>query len=345
MDIHHDYSGNQIGKYYLIHKLGNGGFGAVYKAFDVILKAEKAVKILEVNNPQKAFQLFTEASIPYKCRHNNIIRINSGEIIQFQNELVFVVDMELVNGESIDSLLRHTYISVIDSLNIMRDILFAVEYSHLQGVIHRDIKPANILIDNGIPKLSDFGLSVAMGDEINPQKWYITHAAPEIFVDNSNATIQTDIYALGITMYRMTNGITDWNLLLRGITNANLLMKSGKLMDNLPVAPYVPNKVSKIIKKACKRLPEDRYGSAMEMRNAIEKLCPVFNWKMIEDDFWKGVAIGHPIKEIYFEYKRNQVSVIVTNNGRKSSQDSKGFTDIIQAKKYMMDYIRNTTLK
>lgn len=116
MDIRLDYSGNELGKYYLIQKLGNGGFGAVYKAHDRILGVEKAIKILEVTDPKEAFKLFSEAAIPYKCSHNHIIKINGGEIIGFNDELVFVVDMELANGESLDSLLKHTYISVIDCL-------------------------------------------------------------------------------------------------------------------------------------------------------------------------------------------------------------------------------------
>ena len=68
-------------------------------------------------------------------------------------------------------------------------------------IIHRDIKPANILMDNGIPKLSDFGLSTALGSVIVPWKWYRSHAAPETFVSDSVATIETDIYAIGITLY------------------------------------------------------------------------------------------------------------------------------------------------
>lgn len=60
MDIENDYSGEEIGKYKLIAKLGNGGFGAVYKAVDRVLNAEKAIKILEVSNPRKAYELFNE---------------------------------------------------------------------------------------------------------------------------------------------------------------------------------------------------------------------------------------------------------------------------------------------
>lgn len=345
MDIHNDYSGAYLGKYFLINKLGNGGFGAVYRAYDRILCVEKAIKILEVTDSKKALELFSEAAIPYKCRHNNIIKINGGELIQFNNEVVFVVDMDLANGESIDSLLRHKYISVIDSLNIIRDILFAVEYSHLQGVIHRDIKPANILLDNGVPKLSDFGLSSALGQVIIPWRWYRTHAAPETFADNSIATIQTDIYALGITMYRMVNNIPDWSLFLQGIPNSEALMRNGKLIERLPMSPCVPDKVHRIIKKACNKLPEKRYGSAMEMRNAIEKINHLYNWEYIEENHWRGVAKNQPYKEIYVEYTRNAIKVVVTNNGRKSTKDTKCFEDIIQARNYIMDYMKHTTVK
>lgn len=345
MDIRFDYSGNELGKYYLIQKLGNGGFGAVYKAFDRILGAEKAIKILEVTDPNEAYKLFCEAAIPYKCGHNHIIKINGGEIIPFNKKMLFVVDMELANGESIDSILKHSYISVIDCLNIIRDVLFAVEYSHLQGIIHRDIKPANILMDNGVPKLSDFGLATALGDIIIPWRWYKTHAAPETFVNNSVATVQTDIYAIGMTLYRMLNRVTDWDLFLQGIPNSDEFIRNGKLIDKLRVAPYVPSKVFKIVRRACSKLPEDRYSSAMEMRNAIEKISPFYNWKIVEEDYWRGEAKGFPLKEIYVEYKRDSVKVIVLNNNRRSSQDMRAFSDIFQARQYMMEYIKKTSIK
>lgn len=345
VDINKDYSGNQFGKYYLIEKLGNGGFGAVYRAHDQILGVEKAIKILEVSNPNEAYKLFSEASIPYKCQHANIVKINSGEIIDFNGEFVFVVDMELANGKSVDSTLKTGFISTNESLDIIRNILFAVEYSHIQGIIHRDIKPANILLDKGVPKLADFGLSTALGTVIVPWKWYVTHAAPETFVNDSIATVQTDIFAIGMTLYRMVTGISDWNLFIQSIPNAQSLMKNGRLINNLPLASYVPDKVYKIIKKACHADPQKRYKTASDMRNAIEKLSPQYDWRRMNDFYWVGNAMGQSQKEINLELKKSVINVVVRNNGRKSSKDSEKFSDLDGAKKYMFEYIKGTTLK
>lgn len=340
-----DYSGNTIGKYYLISRIGNGSFGVVYRAFDRVLSVEKAIKILEVSNPKEAYKLFSEAAIPYNCTHNNIVKINNGELINFNGEIVFVVDMELINGFSVEEILKRSEASVVWSINVIRNLLFAVEFSHIQGNIHRDIKPANILIDNGIPKLSDFGLASALGSVIIPWKWYRTHAAPETFVNASIATVQTDIFALGMTLYRMVNGIADWNLFLSSIPNAENLIVSGKLIDKLPKSPIVPDKVYRIIKKACNKSPEKRYSSATEMRNAIEKLLLLYDWKPIDDYHWRGQTLGGPIKEIYIESKRKHVEVVVTNNNRKSSHDSRKFENIIEATNYMFEYIKETTIQ
>lgn len=344
MDIHNDYSGQEIGKYYLIEKLGNGGFGAVYRARDRVLNSDKAIKILAVNNPKEAYNLFSEAAIPYKCKHNHIIKINSGEIFTYNGEAIFVVDMDLANGESIESILKKKYISIIDSLNIIKDILFAVEYSHLNGIIHRDIKPANILMDNGVPKLSDFGLSTALGSIIIPWKWYATHAAPETFIDDSIATIATDIYAIGITLYRMVNNISNWDLFLNGIRNAEKHMESGNLINKLPMANYVPTKVQRIIKKACKKEPDKRYKSASEMRNAIEKLKLLYDWHPVNQDYWKGVHIGYPCKEVYINKKQKIVEVIVLKNGRRQLSECSKFLKLTDAQAYMYDYIKESTL-
>lgn len=343
MDISLDYSNSSIGKYRLVRKLGNGGFGAVYVAFDSVLRVEKAIKILEVTNPKEAHKLFTEAAIPYKCKHPHIININGGELFNFNGEKVFVIDMDLVNGSSVDYLLKNQYISIQYSLNIIKNILFAVEYSHLQNIIHRDIKPANILLDNAVPKLADFGLATALGSLIIPWRWYRTHAAPETFDDESIATVETDIFALGMTLYRMVNGIADWDSFLCNIPNREVLIHSGKLISVLPFHPIVPQKICRIIKKACHKDPSKRFHSASEMRNKIECLNYKYDWNCINPHSWIGKHREAPTKEIYLEKTRNSNKIVIKNNGRRSCQDSRQFATEKEAVTYMHEYINGNT--
>ena len=89
-----DYSNKMIGKYKLISKLGSGFFGSVYLAIDSVLKVEKAIKIMDVTDPQQASKLFKEAELPYKCDHNNIIKIFGGSIEIFDKTPCFVIEME-----------------------------------------------------------------------------------------------------------------------------------------------------------------------------------------------------------------------------------------------------------
>lgn len=344
MDINLDYSGQNLGKYQLIKKLGNGSFGAVYMAHDVVLDDNKAIKILSVSDPKTAYDLFNEAAIPYKCQHINIVRINSAELLQYNGGLEFIIDMQLINGGSLEELLINSHISIIDSLRMMKDILFGLEFSHLQGIIHRDLKPANILIDNGVPKISDFGLATTSNCFINPWRWYVTHAAPETF-SSSVATIETDIYAIGMTMYRIVNNIKDWRSLLRTIPMADTLMETGKLINKLQFEPYVPKAVERIIKKACCTDPCKRYHSAAEMRNAIEKLKFQYNWHEINDWHWEGVSETLPKKEITLCRKNTHADVTVLNNRRRSLCDCKRFVDSSEAEEYFFEYILNTTLQ
>lgn len=344
MDTKFDYSGKELGKYLLLRKLGNGSFGAVYKALDRVLNVEKAIKILEVSDPTEACKLFNEAAIPYECKHNNVIKINSGELIQFNSKVVFVVDMELASGPSLEGLLKDKFVPVCDSVRYIKDILFAVEFSHLKRIIHRDIKPANILLDNGVPKLSDFGLSTALGDLAIPSVWYITHAAPEIFSNKSIATVETDIFALGMTMCRMVNNISDWRTFTQSIPQAKELIREGKLINQIKFEPYVPRRIQAIIKRACHVSPEKRYRSAADMRNDLERIRLLYNWSMVDDEFWEGTCSGQPDKEIYLRKKRNAIDVLVKNNKRKSSQDSREFKDMTEAKDYLFEYIRKTTV-
>ena len=350
MDHNIDYSGKFCGKYKLLKKLGKGSFGSVYLALDTVLKVQKAIKIMDVSNPQQAIELFKEAELPYKCNHNNIIKILGGSIEAFESNACFVIEMEVAQNGSIESLLKKNQLSIVDSVDIIKGVLFALQHSHNLGIIHRDIKPANILLNNKTPKLSDFGLATTF-NEVLPQNslWYITHAAPEIGTTNT-PSVQTDIYALGMTFYRMVNCIDDWYTYLNKIKNANTWLQKGTFVEKVGFAPYVPTKLTRIVRKACKPQTKDRYLSASEMRDDLEKLVPKINWIRINQDEWLGTSATqkHSAKIVI---KRNAVHVEIKINNRSVGSDSKKYDttnqdkNLSNAREYLNCYIAKTMFK
>lgn len=143
----------------------------------------------------------------------------------------------------------------------------------------------------------------------------------------------------------MVNGISDWELFLQSIPDVKNALESGKLINKLPMLPIIPEKVIRIIKKACNIEPQKRYSSASEMRNAIEKLQPLYSWIKISEYNWKGSSVGNPQKEICIEPNKKPINVSIYNNNRKSSSDSKKFAEMMQAKDYVYNYIKQTTIK
>ena len=180
---------------------------------------------------------------------------------------------------------------------------------------------------------------------IIPWRWYRFHAAPETFVDCSVATVETDIFALGMTMFRMVNNISNWSLFLQNITNFESLIITGKLIGKIQQEPYVPLKIQRIIRKACNPLPEKRYHSAAEMRHSLERIHFLYNWFMIDNYHWTGTSTGLTKKDIYLEMKSKSVNVVVKNNGRCSSTDSRNFGNLEEAMAYLFEYIKATTIQ
>jgi len=339
MDNNLDYSGARIGKYYLIKKLGKGNFGAVYRAKDMVLETEKAVKILTINNPQEVQNAFNEAAIPYKCKHKNIVTINSADLIGYNDEVLFLIDMQYVLGGSLEDLLKKKFISVINGIDIISNVLYGLEHAHINKILHSDLKPANILLDKETPLISDFGLANII-NATNPEKWYITHAAPECFKKGSIITQMTDIYAIGLTMFRLVNSIKDWDLYLSKIENVGQSISRGKLFDKLAFEPYIPERVRRIIKNACLTR---KYNSAAQMRNDLQKLKYNFDWKKVSNNQWRAEERNGVRRDLLLNKKGNNIEFIVKKNNRRLTDESRIFKSYEDATKHMNEYVKKTT--
>lgn len=201
--------GRTISHYKILKKLGEGGMGVVYKAEDLKLKREVAIKLLphhiSVNeNERKRFEI--EAQAAASLNHINIATIY--DIEEMQNEMF--ITMELVDGTDLKNKIKSGPIPVDQVINIAAQIAEGLGTAHQSGIVHRDIKSQNIMLTNeGKVKIMDFGLA-KMGDGTNLTKEGTTfgtlaYMAPEMIL-GQGADARSDIWSLGVVLYEMVCG-------------------------------------------------------------------------------------------------------------------------------------------
>ena len=211
-----DVAGERIGPYRIARLIGSGGMGAVYQAerVDQHFRQQVAIKLVRqrLTDPEIERRLVSERQILADLDHPNIARLLDGGTTS--DGTPYLV-MEYIQGMTIDDYCDGRRLDVTERLRLFRTICSAVHYAHQKLVVHRDIKPSNILVtDDGTPKLLDFGIaklldaSGAATDGLTRHGVLVMtpeNAAPEQ-VSGGAITTATDIYALGILLYRLLCG-------------------------------------------------------------------------------------------------------------------------------------------
>ena len=334
----------QIGKYLIQQHLGNGAFGDVYLAKDTALDTIKAIKIIDVPNPNEFKKNLEEAQILHKCEHKHIVKVNEADIYEIKGKAKVIIDMEYLPKGLFEGAIKNYSLSIQDSIYYTINCLLALEHAHNHGILHRDIKPANILLCDYGAKLSDFGLATALGErKFGSPQGYTTHLAPEVFTTHKT-TEQTDIYAMGITLFRACNYMIDnWSLAIQNVPNVDDKLRKGKLLDAIGYQDFIPPKVKKIIKKACSANPNTRYKSAFEMGQTLERLRPQINWYIINQNSWQGECKQTNKKfSAMIIVKRNTFQVEIKQNNRRISFKCQVFSSFVEAENYLHNYIADT---
>jgi serine/threonine protein kinase len=195
-------------RYRIIGLLGRGGMGEVYRADDLKLGQAVALKFLPpklADDPVRRERFFAEVRITRQLSHPNICRVyDIGEI-----DGRHFLSMEYIDGEDLASLLKRIgYLSNEKALDIARQLAAGLAAAHERGVLHRDLKPANIMLDgHGRVRITDFGLAIAQGEEVQTAEIAGTPAymAPEQLA-GKGATVRSDIYSLGLVLYEIYTG-------------------------------------------------------------------------------------------------------------------------------------------
>ena len=267
--------GTSFGTRYRIEKLlGEGGMGAVYKAFDTELGRTVALKLVkkELATSRQIMQRFKqELLLASKISHKNILRIHDlGEV-----DGVKFISMVYVEGSDLAGLIfKDGRLAQDRALKFSKQLCAALEAAHHEGVVHRDLKPQNILIDqNDQLYISDFGLAKSL----EPDMTAMTHAgqvlgtprymSPEQ-VEAKEIDQRSDLYSLGMIFFEMFTA----DLPFRAESTFQLMYKhvNEAPKDPRSICPDLPPYIANIILKCLEKDPAKRYQSAREILNDFE---------------------------------------------------------------------------
>ncbi len=261
-------------KYELLEPIGTGGMAYVYKAKDIRLGRNVAVKVLkpEYNNDKEFIKRFqTESKAMAHMSHSNIVNVYD---VGFEDDMNYIV-MELIEGSTLKDYLQTLpgFMKEEAVINIAIQICSALSQAHSKEVVHRDIKAQNILIDiDGRIKVADFGIARAIGGTINKADdafGSVHYASPEQ-VRVRRVDRRSDIYSLGILMYELLTRKVPFD----GDTAVSVAMLQIKapMPDPRDINPAVSKGLAKIIRIATRKKPTDRYQNAYEMISDLRKL-------------------------------------------------------------------------
>ncbi len=274
-------------------RLGDGNFGEVWRVVDEGLGCTIALKCIPKNKIINPANLHLEAKTLKASEHANIVKVT--ETGTLKDGRIYI-SMEYLPNGSVEDEAKGGLLGLPRAKQLMIDVLRGLAHAHRHGIVHRDIKPANIMIGNsGEGKLSDFGLAIPNITSIDASQFkqyqYTLHLAPEVRNFKDYTTL-SDIYACGITLYRLVNG--DAYLPSISTTEAARLARRGEFPPRDKYRYFIPTSLRRLINKALSVNPNDRYQTADEMRHALEQQKLLVTWDETNTSnaiTWKGESI------------------------------------------------------
>ncbi|MBX9864807.1 MAG: serine/threonine protein kinase [Hyphomicrobium sp.] len=276
-------AGNQLYKYNLVSRLGQGQFGQVWLANDLTLQRQYAIKILNAGVPVD--QRLREAQIGHRLQHNNLVHVYQADVVPQGTEHVVILAMEyLPNGSVVKRVNPGNFLPLPEVLRVAKDVLQGLDYLHANSFYHNDIKPENIMLGGvGQAMLTDYGI---MGVSANGQPTaapnaYRLHMAPEVLATRQ-ISARTDIFQTGLTLYRLATGISTLRMkqAALGWNDYYAALNAGTLLTNNDFPAYIPAAFRRVLLKAVDPNPSTRFQTALEMRRAIEKLSYPGYWSV-----------------------------------------------------------------
>ena len=271
--------GREIDGYLVETLLGEGGMARVYRGRDIRLNRYVAVKVIQPDARADAAYMARfekEARAVAQLDHPNIVKIyRFGDV-----DGLYYMAMQYIEGADLGWILDdyaadNEFIPHDEVLRIITEICQALDYAHGQGIIHRDIKPSNIILNKqGQAFLTDFGLALLQAEgtrgEIFGSPYYI---APEQAINSAGAVPQSDLYALGVVLYRMLTGSVPFD-------EGSLMDIAMAHMTDAPPSPLALNPqlhpaLVPVLDIALRKEPSARYQTGAALAGALAKAMQI----------------------------------------------------------------------
>lgn len=272
-----EHDSRSLGRYQLTDRLGEGGYGQVWKAYDPHLDRHVAVKVLraEKTTPSQVQAFLAEGQRVAKLRCPGIVPVFD---VGQQDGQWFIVS-ELIEGTTLEKRLADGHLPPEEAARIAAKVAAALDHAHRSGFIHRDIKPSNIIIDqNGTPYLTDFGIATVSGDDAPTTVGTLAYMAPEQLGEKpTTPSPGSDIYSLGVVLYQMLTGRLPHSS-EKESENENENDSPAALRRRIveePVtppqqfAPSIPAGLAAVCMKCLGKSPADRFASASDLADAL----------------------------------------------------------------------------
>jgi serine/threonine-protein kinase len=290
------------GRYEIIECLGEGGMGKVYKAHDLDVHEDIALKLIRPEiaaNPRIIQRFQNELKLTRKIAHRNVCRMFD---LGKEGSARFIT-MEYVPGEDLKSTIRRIGpLTVRKAISIGKQICQGLSEAHGLGVIHRDLKPSNIMVDReGNVRIMDFGIALSRETEgitdAGAIVGTIQYLAPEVLMGGKPGPA-SDIYSLGVILYEMTTGQTPFGGDASPPVVSRYLKETPK--DPGVLNPEVPAAMSRLILKCLAKDPATRFEKAQELCASlarIEEEFPTTTEGSKLSNLWESIQLRTPLRK------------------------------------------------
>jgi eukaryotic-like serine/threonine-protein kinase len=261
------------GRYEILEELGAGGMGAVYRAYDKVIKAEVALKtLLDISDPAALKMFREECDKLARMVHPNIVEIRDiGEFDSGKGKQPYLV-MPLLRGATLDQLIKKSsqFLPVERAVDILCQACRGLQAAHEAGLVHRDIKPSNIFVmDDDSVKLIDFGVAHVSENGLTVgQKGTLLYMSPEQ-LEMKGISALSDIFSLGVVAFQCMTGQSPFKRRTEEeVVNAILTYAPPPASEHNPAVSQL---LSQAVHKAMAKQPFHRYRSAREFGDTLQK--------------------------------------------------------------------------